>query len=258
MKEIGIQIFSLRDYIWDKSSFESTIKKLSELGYKSIHTAGLPKDVTPKEYIDILKKNGMYVCGTHYSFDLMKNDIEGTMAHHRLWETTNIGIGGLDVPARTDLSELKSFIKDFNKLAKIYGSEGFRLTYHNHGFEFLRIDGTKTTMDILFEELDPVNTSFVLDTCWVAAGGGDVRHLIEKLAGRIDIIHLKDCYVSRVDEHWCAILDSTEVGNGTLWWDGIIDAARRAGVKHYVVEQDNSADMMASVKQSADYLKKYM
>lgn len=47
-------------------------------------------------------------------------------------------------------------------------------------------------MDVLVDGLDPKTTSFVLDTYWVQHGGGDVRAWMEKLAGRIDILHLKD------------------------------------------------------------------
>ena len=51
----------------------------------------------------------------------------------------------------------------------------------------------------------------------------------------------------------------TEVGNGALCWDRIMDAADRTGVKHYVVEQDNnfSGTPYDSLKMTADFLAKY-
>ena len=110
-------------------------------------------------------------------------------------------------------------------------------------------------MDILYEELDPDNVSFVLDTCWVQVGGGDVRHWIEKLKGRIDILHLKDC--RKRDDGSSLVM--TEVGNGNLWMEGIIDTARACNVEYYVVEQDGhwlDGDPFESAKASADFLKK--
>ena len=123
--------------------------------------------------------------------------------------------------------------------------------------DHVRIDGYKTVMDILAEELDPKNTSFVLDTCWVAAGGGDVNAWIEKLAGRLDILHLKDITIIR-DEHGLKPV-MTEIGKGNLCWDSIISTAEKAGVKHYVVEQDAyfTESPLNSLKMSAEFLSKY-
>ena len=33
---------------------------------------------------------------------------------------------------------------------------------------------------------------------------------------------------------------AAQIGNGNLWWDGIIETAEKIGVKHYIVEQDNN------------------
>ncbi len=256
MKQFGLQLYSIREALKTEEDFAASMKKIADMGYKDLHTAGCVID--EKRYIELIKENGMSICGTHYDYNKIVNDVEGTIKLHRLWETNNIGIGGMPGEAREDLAGLKSFIATYNKMAKIYAAEGFKLTYHNHAFEFIRRDGTKTMMDIMYEEFDPENVSFVLDTCWVQAGGGDVRHWIEKLEGRLDIIHLKDCI--SVGEGWSGrSISMTEVGNGTLWMEGIIDTARRTGVKYYVVEQDSCpGDPFDSIKQSADYLKKLL
>lgn len=254
MKQFGIQMFSVRDLLTNEEDFSATVKSMAEMGYKEAHTGGCRID--PKRYVEILKENGMTICGTHYPLSKIIEDVEGTIAYHRLWETTNIGIGALDTPERTDLSKLKTFLKKYNELSKVYAAEGFKLTYHNHAFEFNRIDGKKTVMDILYEEFDPDNISFVLDTCWVQVGGADVRHWIEKLRGRIDIIHLKDC-MAYADESGVQRQTMTEIGNGNLFIEGIIESSRKAGVKHYIVEQDDCpGNPLDSLRQSADYLKK--
>jgi sugar phosphate isomerase/epimerase len=180
------------------------------------------------------------------------------MEIHRMWGTTTVGTGAMPMPPRTNLDELKKYIAEFNRVAELYAKEGFRVSYHNHHFEFVRIDGYKTIMDVLYEELDPKNTSFVLDTCWVSAGGGDVVAWIEKLAGRLDILHLKDMTMHYNNGHLEPKV--TEVGNGNLSWDPIMAAAERAGVKHYVVEQDYGFTGTAfnSLQLSADFLKKYL
>lgn len=257
-KKLGVQLYTVRDSLQDPDFADLTFRRLAEMGYTEAHTAGNAFDA--KLFGELLQKHGIQIIGTHYSWDKILNDPDQTIAHHRMWNTTNIGIGGMPGPARENLGELKKFIADFNRAAESYAKEGFKLNYHNHHFEFIPIDGRKTIMEILYEELDPVNTSFVLDTCWVAAGGGDVSHWIERLAGRLDILHLKDMVL--VNKHNGGPLEPniTEVGYGNLYWDSILAAAERAGVKHYIVEHDwnFTGTALNSLKLSADYLKKYM
>ena len=180
------------------------------------------------------------------------------MEIHRMWGTNTVGTGSMPMPPRTNLEELKKYIDEFNRVAEIYAKEGFRLSYHNHHFEFVRIDGYKTVMDYLYEGLDPYTTSFVLDTCWVSAGGGDVVTWMEKLEGRLDILHLKDMTLKLKGGVYQP--EMCEIGYGNLSWDPIIKTAEKIGVKHYVVEQDAffTGSPFNSLKMSADFLKKYM
>ncbi len=254
MKDFGLQLWSIRDAVKNEADFEVSMKKIADMGYKYVHTAGCEFD--EQRFADIVHDNGMTICGTHYNYDKICDDVEGTIKLHRMWGTDTIGIGGMG--GLENFDKLKTFVEKYNEMAKIYAAEGFRLSYHNHAAEFEFIDGNKTIMDYLYENLDPENISFVLDTCWVQVGGGDVRHWIEKLEGRLDILHLKDCKRTLYDGDWRKQgLTMTEVGNGNLWMEGIIESARKIDVKYYVVEQDSCpGDPFDSMKISADYLKK--
>lgn len=70
---------------------------------------------------------------------------------------------------------------------------------------------------------------------------------------RIDILHLKDMGMAGSQF-------ITEIGQGNINFDGIIEVAEKIGVKHYVVEQDTCpGDPFDSLKISRDYIKaKYM
>lgn len=254
-KNLGVQLYTARDLMQDPEYADLTFAKMAELGYTEAHTAGCAFD--EKLFCELLNKHGIKIIGTHHSWSKILGDVEGTIALHKMWDTTNIGVGGMPTEPRSDLGALKQFIADFNRMAEIYAKEGFRLTYHHHNFEFVRIDGKKTIMDLLYEELDPVNTSFVLDTCWLTAGGVDVCEWLEKCRGRLDILHLKDMYLKKQDKVFVPAI--TEVGQGGVAWDRVMKTAEEVGVKHYVVEQDNnwSPNPMASLKMSADFLAKY-
>lgn len=256
-KNLGVQLYTIRDFMNDPAFADVAFGKLAEMGYTEAHTAGNAFDA--KLFGELLAKHGIKIIGTHYDWGKVVNNPEETMEIHRMWGTTTVGMGGMPMPPRTNLDELKKFIADFNRAAELYAKEGFRLSYHNHHFEFVRIDGYKTVMDYLYEGLDKATTSFVLDTCWVSAGGGDVVDWMEKLEGRIDILHLKDMTLKLKNGVYQP--EMCEIGYGNLSWDSIMKTAEKIGAKHYVVEQDAyfaDNNPFKSLQMSADFLKKYM
>ena len=255
IKELGVQLYTVRDYLKDADFADLTFQKLRALGYTEAQSAGDPA-FGEALFGELLQKHGIKLVGTHFNYQRMLNDPEGTMATHRLWNTEVIGLGAMPGAARNDTEGLRAFIKDMNRAAELYGKEGFRMSYHNHNFEFFRVDGFKTIMDILVEEFDP-RISFCLDTCWVAAGGADPVAWLEKLKGRVEILHLKDLYLKKEDGKYLPWM--AEVGYGNLAWDKILPAAEATGVKHYVVEQDAAwhDTPFDSLAMSAEFLKPY-
>lgn len=255
--KLGLQLYSVRDCMKDEKSIDETFEKLVSLGYTQVQTAG-QKSI---EFLNLTKKHGIEIVGTHTDYNAIINDTDRMLKLHDMLGTKNIGIGGMPFEARKSYDYLMKFIESYNKAAAIYAKHGFKLTYHNHSFEFVRINGNKTAMDYMYEGFDKQNISFVLDTCWVANAGGDVRYWLEKLAGHIDILHLKDICSVYVDESTWSQPRLCEIGNGNIWWDGVLETAERIGVKYYVVEQDNfwiDNDPLKSLDVSAKYLKKYM
>ena len=257
-QKLGFQMYTVRDYMNEADIADLTFAKLAKMGYSQLHVAMMANGIDCKTLGAICKKNGIEIIGSHYNWQKIQNTPEEVMAIHDAWGTKNIGVGMMPDSARYDLGELKKFIEQFNKTAELYAKHGFRLGYHNHYFEFIRVDGKKTMMDLLVENLHPENTSFILDTAWLAAGACDCAKWIYKLAGRIDILHLKDLYFLADGRRLYP--KSTEVGQGMLEFDSIIEAARATGVKYYIVEQDEtySPNPIASLGITAEFLKPKM
>lgn len=245
IKELGLQMYSIREHLETYDDVKNAMETIKAMGYTVVQTAG--QKISLEELAEITNEVGITVCGTHCGFDSLAADPEKAMETHRKLGTTNIGIGGFFAENE---EAVKTFIQRANAFADAIYEHGFKFTYHNHDHEFRRF-GDKTIMDMLVEGLDPVKTSFCLDTHWVQRGGGDVCAWIEKLAGRIDILHLKDMTIQP---------DRTpimcEIGLGNMDFDRIMQSAEKAGVKYYVVEQDICpGDSFDSVKLSADYIK---
>lgn len=258
IKKLGVQLYTVRDYMQDEKTMDETFAKLAKLGYTTAQTAGYESEAMAK----IAKKNGIEIVGTHYSIEKIYDAPAETIALHKMLGTTNIGIGGMPLEVRKNKDTLLEFINKFNKAAELYAKEGFKLTYHNHSFEFVAIDGTKTIMDYLYEGLDKDNVSFVLDTCWVAHGGADIRRWLEMLAGRVDILHLKELKPVNDSNSLAGVSHRiAEIGSANFWWDSILDTAEKTGVKEYIVEQDLGwidDDPFKSLEFSRNYLAKYM
>jgi sugar phosphate isomerase/epimerase len=135
---------------------------------------------------------------------------------------------------------------------------GLGFCYHNHAFEFEPMEGA-TGFQVMMDRLDKKLCGFELDCFWVSVAGHDPAELLQKLKGRVPLLHLKDkaqgtpvMYKESVDHG-----AFKEVGHGVLDWPAILRAAASAGVQHYFVEQDQTpGDPVESLRQSFGYLSK--
>jgi sugar phosphate isomerase/epimerase len=146
-----------------------------------------------------------------------------------------------------------------------------QLLYHNHDFEFLKIDG-KYALDILYDTVPADLLQTELDTCWVRVGGEDPSAYIRKYTGRAPVVHLKDYFGEKSENMYALIgIESDEaakpskfefrpVGSGVQDFPSILAASKDAGAEWVVVEQDNPSmglTPMESIKASIDYLKSF-
>ena len=119
--------------------------------------------------------------------------------------------------------------------------------YHNHAAEFKKLGG-KTVMELLAEGMPSSLMGFTLDTYWVQVGGGDPADYLERLSGRVPVIHLKDCAYGQ---------KMAVVGEGNINFDRVFKMAEASGTKYMMVEQDdcNGEDPFDCLRRSYDYLR---
>lgn len=244
---LGAQLYTLRSVMTDEKSVAEAFVRLKSIGYDEAQTAGWC-GIGAKRLSELAADAGIRICGTLCDFNALIADPDGAMEEHNYCGTKNIGVSIMPVEYREDLSRIGEFIEKANKFSEYIGKYGFKFTYHNHSFEFRKVNGRRI-MDMFADELHPTAATFVLDTYWVQHGGGDVIAWMKKLAGRIDILHLKDMGIEQTQFF-------TEIGNGNINFDGIIKTAEEIGVKHYVVEQDTCpGDPFDSLAASRNYIK---
>ncbi len=249
IENLGIQLYTLRNEMTDEASVREGFKKIKEIGYNHIQPASMC-NLTPEKFASLASEAGLTAskCGTISAWSQILNAPDELLATHKAIGATNIGIGYMPPEWRDCPENVTRFIAKANEFAKYAESKGFTVGYHNHSFEFKKVGGVRL-MDRLVNEFSE-NFNFILDTYWVQHGGGDVCAWIKKLAGRIEVLHLKDMAMEDT-QTFC------EVGNGNLNFDGIMEAADKAGIKTYVVEQDScKGNPFDSIKMSYDYITK--
>lgn len=249
-------MYTVRAFTSTPEGLKNTLMDIRRAGYTTVQTAGMITDIESAKYFKECADNAeIAICGTHFSWDIINEDLDLTMKIHDILGTKNVGIGSMPGDYAKDEESLLAFCAKFNEIAAKLGQHGFRFTYHNHSFEFVKI-GNKTKMDYLIENLDPKNTSFVLDTYWVQHGGYDVRKMMERLTGRIEILHLKDMAAGENGK----VPMITEIGSGNLNFEDIIPLGEKIGVKHFVVEQDTNfatGNSIDSIVTGYQYLKSH-
>lgn len=250
-ENIAVQMYTLRNFTQTPEELRTTFQKVAAIGYTAAQVSGIgPMDpALVKEYAD---ENGLKICATHIPWDRLENDLDALARQHQLWDCKYVGLGGLPEQYRTSKEGYRTFAKQASEIAlRLKEQYGLQFVYHNHDFEFERMDGV-TGMDILLNESNPEAFGFELDLFWVQAGGGDPIEWTRKVEGRMQVVHLKDMAIVNRGRIFA------ELGEGNMNYKGIIDVCRETGVEWYVVEQDIcQRDPFESVAISLDYLKSY-
>lgn len=247
--QIAAQLYTVRDFTKTPKDIRQTMQKVAAIGYEAVQLSALgPMD--PAELRKVCDGHGLTICSTHISFDRMMEDMPGVIAEHQTYGCKYPGVGGMSARYAGSAAGYREFCQDASAVGRQLREAGMTFVYHNHSGEYQHF-GDERGMDILFADSDPVAFQFELDTYWVQHGGASPVAWINKCAGRLPVIHLKDMRIKGDRTQYYA-----EVGEGNLDWPGILEACAKANVEWYIVEQDVcERDPFDSLKMSLENLK---
>ncbi len=230
--KIALQLYTLRDFCKTAPDFAASMKKVREIGYEAVQVSGLGAAITMPEVRKILDDSGLKCVATHCGIDRVRDNPQSIIDDLDTLGCRLTAIGGFwpkgDVTAQT----WTDFAREYSAAAARFAAAGKLLGYHNHSHELAKYGG-QTALDLLFKGFSK-DVWMEIDTYWITHGGGDPIAWVNKVAGRIPAIHLKDMAVTPDRQQVMA-----EVGEGNLNFPGIFQAARAAGVEWYIVEQDS-------------------
>ena len=250
MLPVALQLYSVRDSLAE--DFFGTLKKVRELGYDGVEFACGLFGNAPEEIRDFLLNIGLVPVSAHVGLPEMRER-------------------GDEVPGAEHFDVMLEDTAKFGVMAKLHG---LQLCYHNHSHEFVRMPDGEYGLDCIFRTVPSPLLETQLDLCWVNAAGEDPVAYLEKYAGHIPTIHMKD-FVGKgkvraegvyerdgapfvpheQDEGEVAL---RPVGRGVQNVPALVAAAAAGGTKWIIVEQDEPSlglSRFECAKNSIDYLK---
>ncbi len=245
-KIIAAQLYTLRDHLKTPDEIAKSLAKVKEIGYDAVQVSGMGP-IPETELKKILDGEGLKCCATHESGKSIVEETAKVIDRLAALDCKFTAYPYPHVPVKTEEDYL-NLAKMLDKAGKEMTKAGMVLTYHNHAIEFEKFNG-RTGLDIIYDETSPKSLQGEIDTFWVQHGGCDPVQWCKKLDGRLPLLHLKEFGII---ENQIKML---EIGNGNLDWKRIVKAAKKAGTKWFIVEQDVCRiDPFESLKISLEYL----
>lgn len=159
---------------------------------------------------------------------------------------------GLELPERPSLDQLGTQLDILNDAGRRVHEAGLQMGFHSDAHVWRTLDGRSATEEMM-RRLDPRYVSIQMDFGTIVQTGADGAAILERWPGRFFSVHLRDA--KRPADTW-AYLPAAPLGTGEVDWAAVIRAAKRAGVKSYVVEMTRApGGVFDAMKQSVDYLR---
>ena len=255
-KEIGLQLYSVREEISKNPNFDQILQKIAALGYTGVEAAGYKDgklyNLSPQEFKAKVEKVGMKVLSSHATKTLSEQELasgdfseslkwwDQCIATHKAAGMKYIVTPWMDVPKT--LKDLETQCRYLDAVGAKCREQGILYGYHNHSHEFKKVED-KVMYDYMLEHTNPENVFFEMDVYWAVIGDVSPVDYFNKYAGRFKGLHIKD---------------HREIGqSGMVGFDAIFNNAKTGGLKYLFVElEETRNDIYTGLEQSIDYLKK--
>jgi sugar phosphate isomerase/epimerase len=245
---IGFQTFPIREML--AKDFAGTLKMMEAQGYKIVEMCS-PKgyaqigygplvNMKTADMRKIINDEGLSCPSCHFGFGEFEADkLDASIEFSQGLGLSDMICSTFWLPKTATLNDYLIAADKLNKAAEKIKKAGMQAGFHNHSFEFVKLDG-QLIYDALMSRFDAALVKMQFQT-EVINLGYKASDYFKKYPGRFISSHLSD---------WTADKKQVPVGQGIIDWKDFFATAKTAGVKTYFVEMD-----LDKFKDSAAYIK---
>ena len=239
---VALELYTVRDET--RRDFAGTLQRVAQIGYAGVEFAGYG-NLNATEMSALLAETGLNAVSTHLGLDSLESPhLDASIRYCKDIGCSFIVLPSLPNEYRTQ-EGIKVLAPRLNAIGRQCQEEGIIFGYHNHDFEFTKVDGIYL-LDSLLQTTDPSLVKIELDVYWVAYAGIDPVSYLQVLADRVALVHLKDMAPDR---------SMTEVGKGILNMQQICAFAQDRGLWGIVEHDHPQIPPLESARISFEYFK---
>ncbi len=252
---VGLQLYSLRGDM--QKDFRGTLQKVKDMGYEGVEFSGFFGN-TPEQVKAMCDEIGLVPVSAHIPLDEMLADIDRVIADCKTLGCEYIVLPYVTEERRPGGEFFMQMMDEIRFIGEKVRDAGLVLLYHNHDFEFRKLESGEYGLDFIFRTIPAELLQCELDECRIAYAGLDPVEYLKKYDGRSPIVHLKDYYV---DNERNMALEFRPLGCGVQDVPALVKTSEEVGCRWLMVEQDQPSLNKTPIEcaaMSIDYLKKIL
>jgi len=220
--KIGTQLYCVRKEC--TVDFAGTLKQVAKAGFKGVEFADY-FGYSAAEIRKILDDAGLDVCGTHiYKETLLGDQLEDTIVFNKTLGNKYLIIRSFPDELRENSKAWYELAEQLNEIADRLKPHGMLVGYHNHDYEFFKLDNGEIAWDILADNTSK-DVILQLDTGNSSQAGINPLDYLKRNPGRTVTSHIKPysktnpkAYIGDDDIDWKLALELYEKASGIEWY----------------------------------------
>ncbi len=233
---VGVELFSVRDSL--AKDLEGTLEAMRGFGYTIVEFASNPQQMDAKRIVSALKSSDLTCSSWHCPHNLLLGDDDTLKSTAEFMCEVGCKYPVIPWIPRDNFDTddaVKALAEKMNNLVEKLRPYGITSGYHNHNWEFERLESGRTKWGALREETIP-EFLMQLDTGNALDGKADVNAELFAAEGRSKIVHLKPFSLTR---GYDTVLGADD---DAIDYKSILEFCKtKGGTEAYIIEYESTA-----------------
>jgi sugar phosphate isomerase/epimerase len=245
LERIGLELYAVRDAM--RADPERTLAAVRAIGYLDVELLWSFDNFgrTARQVRASLDAEGLRAPSAHIAPETLLKDWDRSLETARLLGHEYLIVPSLPSDTVRSLDRWRYWADRFNIAGAAARNAGVWLAFHNEPNHMTPVDGS-IPYDVFVERTDPAVVRHQLDVGNMAMGGADPTAYLTRYRNRYWSFHIKDVLPDRSKD--------TELGKGIVPIARLLAAVPDLNRKPVYVEQEGSADSVASARMNYRYL----